>query len=170
MLFERSHEIDPWLSPPPRWSQNAFPNREISHDMFFEPDEVSADLERLLAEILRRNATLPVLHRLLIGNKAGVTDTSPRGSVNIYDDGEPCSLHSDWNSLSLWGPKGKIRDIMSTDPIDCRLRDIWRCDMDGTVYFQRTTFFEVVRPLLFGLFRQCDWARERRLQLFPMWS
>jgi hypothetical protein len=172
MIFERSQQIDPLLSPPPSWYQNAFPkaDHQITHDMFFDPEEVSADLERILAEILRRNTQLPIFHWLLIGNKAGVTDVLPRSSVDIYYGDEPCSVSSDWNSIYIWGPRGKIRDITDPDPLDCRLRNIWGDDMDGTVYFQRTTFFEFMRSYLFDLFRQCDWARQRRLQVFPMWS
>ncbi len=170
MLFERSQLIDPVLSPPPRWYQNAFPNAAISHDMFFKPDDVSTDLEHILAEILRRNTTLPIFYWLLIGNKAGVTQVMPRSSVDIYCGEEPCEVRSDWNSIAIWGPQGKIRDLASADPLDCRLRNIWGSDMDGTVYFQRTTFFEFMRPYLFDLFEQCDWARGRRLHVFPMWS
>jgi hypothetical protein len=60
LLFERSQQIDPWLSPPPTWYQNAFPNAgyAITHDMFFEPDEVSADLEHILAENLASQCKL----------------------------------------------------------------------------------------------------------------
>ena len=172
LLFEQDQEIDPWLSAPPTWYQNAFPNADyaITHDMFFEPDEVSADLEHILSEILRRNASSPIFHWLLIGNKAGVTDVMPRSSVDIYYGEEPCRVSSDWNSIAIWGSQGKIRDLASTDPLDCRLRNIWGDDMNGTVYFQRTTFFEFMRPFLFDLFEQCDWARQRRLHLFPMWS
>jgi len=78
MLFERT-EIDPALSPKPDWYRNTFSSIGGQEVAFFEPAEVIRDLERILAEILRRNAQLPVYHWLLIGNIAGVREVTQWG-------------------------------------------------------------------------------------------
>jgi hypothetical protein len=101
------------------------------------------------------------------------------GSVDIYYDGEPCRVSSGWNNVSIWSQKGRLRDITGMKSFECRLRkkSIAACEseagaevdgMDGTIYVERATFFDFMRPYLFDLFRQCDWALQRRLLVFPM--
>jgi hypothetical protein len=184
LLFDQTVQIDPALSPKPDWYRNVFSctGQAVTQANFFEPAELIRDLERIMAEIMRRNAQLPVHHWLLIGNKAGITEVLPLGSVEIYYENEPCVVNSDWDGIYIWGPKGKVRDITGVNSFDCRLRRktvaTLRAEvnpqhddgMDGTVYFERVTFFDFMRPYLFDLFRQCDWALRHRLQVFPMWS
>jgi len=102
------------------------------------------------------------------------------GSVDIYYEKEPCFVTSDWHGIYIWGPKGKVRDITGVNSFDCRLRKKMvgaisaevnpqhDDGMDGTIYVERATFFDFMRPYLFDLFRQCDWALQRRLLVFPM--
>jgi hypothetical protein len=181
MLFERA-EIDPALFPKPDWYHNTFSFVGGQVVAFFEPAQVIRDLERILAEILRRNAQLPVYHWLLIGNIAGIREVTPMGSVPIYYENAPCDVGSDWDGIYIWGPQGKVREITGVNSFDCRLRRKTVADLraeanpqdedgiDGTVYFERTTFFDFMRPYLFDLFKQCDWALRLGLQVFPMWS
>lgn len=185
MLFDRTALIDPALSPKPDWYRNAFfcgGGQVVAQEMFFEPAEVIRDLERILAEILRRNTQLPVYHWLLIANIAGIREVTPMGSVPIYYENVPCDVVSDWHGIYVWGPQGKVCEITGVNSFDCRLRKKTVADLradpnsqhddgiDGTVYFQRLTFFDFMRPHLFDLFKPCDWAFRRGLQVFPMWS
>src|SRR5215469_10104426 len=185
MLFDRTAQIDPALSPKPDWYRNAFPcirGQHVIQEMFFEPAEVICDLERILAEILRRNAQLPVYNWLLIGNIAGIREVTPMGSVPVYYENAPCDVCSDWDGIYIWGSQGKVREITGVNSFDCRLRKKTVADLraeanpqhddaiNGTVYFERTTFFDFMRPHLFDLFKQCDRALRRGLQVFPMWS
>jgi hypothetical protein len=39
--------------------------------------------------------------------------------------------------------------------------------MDGAIYVERATFFDFMRPYLFDLFRQCDWALATPAPGFP---
>lgn len=83
MLFDRTVRIDPALSPKPDWYRTASSctgGQVVTQEMFFEPADVIRDLESILAEILRRNVQLPVYHWLLIGNRAGIREVTPKGS------------------------------------------------------------------------------------------
>jgi hypothetical protein len=182
LLFDRTVQIDPELSPKPDWYRNAFActGQPFSEHNFFEPADVILDLQRILEEIMRRSPHLPAHYWLRTGNKAGITEAVPMGSVDIYYENEPCFVTADWNSIYIWGPKGKVRDITGMSSFDCRLRrriaGAPRAEvnpqlddgMDGTIYVERATFFGFMRPYLFDLFRQCDWALQRRLLVFPM--
>src|SRR5215475_13739554 len=178
LLFDRIAQIDPALSPKPDWYRNAFGcsgGRQPGQNNYFEPAEVLRDLEHNLAEIMRRNLQLPVHYWLRIGNKAGIIEAVPMGSVDIYYENEPCMVTSDWDGIYIWVLKGKVRNITGVLSFDCRLRKKTVGDlraelnpqhndgMDGTIYVERTTFFDFMRPYLFDLFRQCDWALQRRL-------
>ena len=182
LLFDHTVQIDPALSRKPDWYRHAFvcTGEPFSQDNFFEPDNVTRDLEHILAKIMHRNPQLPVHYWLRIGNKAGITEAVPTGSVDIFYEKEPCLVTSDWNGVYIWGPKGKVGDLTGVSSFDCRLRKkiggVTRAQanpqldggMDGTIYVEKATFFDFMRPYLFDLFRQCDWASQRRLQVFPM--
>ena len=183
MLFERTSWIRPALSPMRDWYGKAFSllGKPIKPENFFEPDEVIRDLEHIVAEAMRRNAHLPVFYWLRTGNEAGIIECASMGSVDIYDEGTPCWVTSDWNGVSIWGRKGKIRELTGIDRFDCilRKRSIADCENNtgvpengtqGIVYIQKQSFFDRMRPHLFDLFTPCEWAMQRRLQVFPRWS
>jgi hypothetical protein len=184
MLFARTTQIDPELSPELDWYAGAFmaSGRPITHDNFFEPAKVIGDLERITAEVVARNAQLPVFYWLRTGNKAGIHECSPSGSVDIYYEDEPCWVSSDWNNVSIWSVKGKVRDITGIKSFDCRLRkktiaalqketNAQHSDgVDGTIYVDEETFFGRMQPHLFDLFTPCNWAMKHRLKVFPMWT
>jgi hypothetical protein len=183
MFFTRIYNIVPELSARPDWYTQAFncTGALITGAQFFEPADVIRDLERITGEMLTRHAQLAVSYRLRIGNKAGITECVPSHSVDIYSDGEPCWIRSDWNEVSIWSQKGKLRDIAAMKTLECRLRkkSIAACknepgqDDDGvnaTVYIEQESFASRMRPYLFDLFTPCDWASERGLLIFPMWT
>ena len=183
MFFTRTYHIDPELSARPDWYTQAFSctGVPIISAQFFEPADIIRDLERITGDMLARNAQLPVSYRLRVGNKAGITECVSSHSADIYSDGEPCSIRSDWNEVSIWSQKGKLRDITAMKTLECRLRmkSIAACknepgkDDDGvnaTVYLEQESFASRMRPCLFDLFTPCDWARERGLLIFPMWT
>jgi hypothetical protein len=185
LLFDRTSQIDPELSPRPGWYRHAFActgEQQLTQANFFEPAEILRDLDRIMGAIITRNAQLPVYYSLRIGNKAGVVEASPMGSVPIYYEGKPCDVTLDWDGVYIWGEKGKVRDITGTKSFDCRLRAksvaVLRTEVspqhddgrDGLVYVEEKTFFDFMRPYLFDLLKQCDWALARRLQLLPLWS
>jgi len=80
--------------------------------------------------------------------------------VDIYYEKEPCFVTSDWHGIYIWGPKGKVRDITGVNSFDCRLRKKMvgaisaevnpqhDDGMDGTIYVERATFFDFMRPYL----------------------
>lgn len=182
LLFDRTAQIDPALFPKPDWYRNAFvcAGEPLSQDSFFEPADVIRDLKHILEETMHRNPQLPAHYWLRIGNKAGITEVVPMGSVDIYYENALCFVTSDWNGVYIYGRKGKVRDITGVNRFDCRLRKKILGDvraemipqdddgMDGTIYVERVSFSDFMRPYLFDLFKQCDWALQRRLLVFPM--
>lgn len=185
MLFGQTTQIDPGMSPRPDWYTKAFMasgGPPITQENFFEPRNVIRDLERITAEIMARNPKLPVFYWLRTGNKAGIEECAPSGSVDIYYEDEPCRVTTRWNNVSIWSAKGKVRDITGMKSFDCRLRKKTIAalenetnaqgndGLDGTIHVEEQTFFDHMRPYLFDLFTPCDWAMRHRLQVFPMWT
>jgi hypothetical protein len=183
MFFTRIYNIVPELSARPDWYTQAFSctGAPITGAQFYEPADVIRDLERITEEMLARHARLPVSYRLRIGNKANITECVPSHSVDIWLGGEPCTIRSDWNEVSIWSQTGKLRDITAMKTLECRLRkkSMAACKnepgqvddgVNATVYIEPQSFASRMRPYLFDLFTPCDWAREHGLLLFPMWT
>jgi hypothetical protein len=109
LLFDRTAQIDPALYPKPDWYRDAFfaNSKPISVENFFEPASAARDLEHTLAEIMERNARLPVRYRLRVGNKAGAAEILPGVSVPVYYENEPCELTTDEFGVHIWARKSK---------------------------------------------------------------
>jgi hypothetical protein len=184
MLFARTTQINPELSPKPNWYANAFmaSGQPITQENFFEPSDIVRDLERITAEIMARNSQLPVFYSLRTGNKAGIEECAPSGPVDIYYEDEPCWVSTDRDNVSIWSARGRVRDITGMKTFDCRLRkktiaalkketNSQHIDgLDGTIFIEEQTFFNFMRPYMFDLFTPCTWAMQHRLQIFPMWT
>ena len=174
MLFTKITQVNTELSAGLDWYTKAFAcsGQPITQAHFFEPSDILQDLQRITAEILTRNAHLPPFYWLRVGNKSGVREAVPRCGVDIYYNGEPCSVSSGWFGASIYSSRGKLQDVTNASSVDCRLREAnygGKDEVEGTVYIEHESFFSHLRPFLFDLFTPCDWALRRRLLVLPMW-
>ncbi len=174
MMFSRPTQVNPELYPRPDWYTGAFhPSRSrVSQRHFFEPAQVLGDLERIAVKMLTREAELPPFYWLRVGNKDGIREVAPRCEVDIYYNGEPCSISSGWDGVSIYGRGGKLEALTNVASFSCGLREAsygGKDGVDGIVYVEREPFFSRMRPFLFELFSRCDWALRHRLLAFPTW-
>lgn len=174
MLFTRTAQIDPELYAKPAWYTGAFAllRSPITQEHFFEPAQVLGDLERIAVKMLTRDVNLPPFFWLRVGNENGVREFAPGCGVDIYYNGEPCSISSGWDGVAIYGRGGKLQTLTQVASLSCRLRESGygaKDGADGTVFIEREPFFSYMRTFLFDLFSRCDWALRHRLLVFPMW-
>jgi hypothetical protein len=174
MIFTPTAQINPELYAKPVWYTGAFAclGSPVTEEHFFEPAQVLCDLEQITLIMLMRDVDLPPFYWLRVGNNDSVREFAPRCRVDIYYNGEPCSISSGWDGVSIHGRSGMLQSLTNVASFSCRLREAnyeARDGVDGIVYIERETFFSHMRPFLFDLFRRCDWALRRRLRVFPMW-
>ncbi len=167
----------------PAWQRNAFsmavPSNKLTHDHFFDPSAVLADLERMQAVVLEHAEDLPAMHWLRLANKAGAKCLGAvSSSVNVYHEGEPSYVFGGWNKVELRPgyPTDSNRppiEYTSASSFPSKLRSTNPIELDGLdviISIERETFGSVIAPEFEGAMSICRWARSNACKVIPVWS